>query len=50
MKSVSGKVFVTTIVIAIIAVAASFAGGYMAYSSKHKCTVDKNTGKATCEA
>lgn len=50
MKSVSGKVFVTTLVIAIVAVAVSFAGGWFGYQAKHECSVDKETGKANCKA
>lgn len=48
MKTVSGAIFVTTIVIAIIAVGAAFWGGGEAFKSAHGCTVDKTTKKATC--
>lgn len=48
MKSVSGAVFVTTIVIAIIAIAGAFWGGQKSFESTHGCTVDPTTKKATC--
>lgn len=48
MKSVSGNVFVATIVIAILAVGAAFAGGMAMFKSQHGCVVDPTTKKATC--
>lgn len=50
MKSVSGQIFVTTIVLAVLAVGAAFAGGMFTFKNMHKCTFDKTTGKATCTA
>lgn len=48
MKSVSGTIFVTTIVIAIVAIGAAFWGGMKSFESTHGCTVDPTTKKATC--
>lgn len=48
MKSVSGTAFVVTIVIAIVAIGASFWGGMKSFETMHGCTVDKTTKKATC--
>lgn len=48
MKSVSGTVFVTTVVVAIIVVGLSFWGGMKSFQSMHGCTVDPTTKKTTC--
>lgn len=48
MKSVSGTVFITTIVIAIVAVGVSFWGGMQSFKTMHGCTVDPTTKKSTC--
>lgn len=48
MKSVSGNIFVTVIVIAIVAVGAAFAAGMFTFKKMHECVVDKTTGRATC--
>lgn len=48
MKSVSGTVFVVTIVVAVLAVAGAFFGGVEFFKSTHGCVVDKETKKATC--
>lgn len=48
MKSVSATIFVSTIVIAILAIGAAFWGGAEMFKSAHGCTVDKTTKKATC--
>lgn len=50
MKSVSAKIFVATIVIAVIGVGVAFMLGMEAFKMKHKCAVDKATGRATCTA
>lgn len=48
MKSVSGTIFVVTLVSAIVAVGIAFWGGMETFKSQHDCTVDKTTKKATC--
>lgn len=48
MKSVSGNIFVATIVIAIIAIGAAFWGGSKHFETAHGCTIDQTTKKATC--
>lgn len=50
MKSVTAAVFITTLVVAIVAIGAAFWGGMQVFKKQHKCTVDKATGKATCTA
>lgn len=48
MKTVSGNVFVATIVIAILAVGGAFLAGMATFKSQHGCVVDPETKKATC--
>lgn len=48
MKTVSGNIFVGTIVIAVLAVAGAFVAGMQTFKSQHQCTIDPETKKSTC--
>lgn len=48
MKSVSGNVFVATIVIGAVLIAGAFVAGMQTFKSQHQCTIDPETKKATC--
>lgn len=48
MKAVSATIFVTTLVIAIVAIGVSFWGGMESFKNMHGCSVDPTTKKATC--
>ena len=48
MKSVSGNIYVATIVIAIVLIGLSMWGGSEVFKSMHGCVVNKTTKKAVC--
>lgn len=48
MKSVSGSVFTTVIVIAVVLIGVAYWGGMKSFESQHGCTVDPTTKKAIC--
>lgn len=48
MKSVSGGIFTTVIVIAVVLIGLAYWGGSKSFQSQHGCTVDPTTKKATC--
>lgn len=47
MKSVSGTVYVVTLVVGIVLIGVAFMGGSKSFETKHGCTVGAD-GKAVC--